>query len=105
MATIYAGIWDKKEDIIDAFDLQPDALDNIELLYAEYEAGSYDGQACVIFKKDDKLFGVYADHCSCNDLEGQWDPEETTWQELLTYIEPGEDDDFAKFVTFNANMN
>ncbi len=105
MATIFVGSFDNKQNIINCFEADALALDGADLLYAEYDNEDYDGSAVVIFKRDGKLWAVYGSHCSCDGLEGQWEPEETTWEELLKYIEPDEDDEFAKFVRFNANMN
>ena len=34
--------------------------------------------ALVFFERGGMLFEVHASHCSCYDLEGQWEPEETT---------------------------
>lgn len=37
----------------------------------------YEGYAFVLFKgTDGKYYEVYASHCSCFGLEGQWDPDE-----------------------------
>jgi hypothetical protein len=53
-----------------------------EVLVAVYEYEDYSGSACVLFKRDGKLFEVDGGHCSCYGLEGQWDPTETTWKTL-----------------------
>lgn len=53
-----------------------------QVLYAHYGMGSYEGDALVIFEEDGKLFEVNGGHCSCYGLEGQWKPEETSWQAL-----------------------
>lgn len=49
-----------------------------EVLFASYGGGSYDGDATVIFRKDVKLYEVHGGHCSCNGLEDQWEPAETS---------------------------
>jgi hypothetical protein len=53
-----------------------------EILWAAYETPCYEGYAMVVFKRDDKLYEVNGSHCSCMGLEGQWSPEETTWEAL-----------------------
>lgn len=54
----------------------------IKVLIADYEQGGYEGDAFVLFERDGKLWEVNAGHCSCHGLEGQWDPEEVTMQNL-----------------------
>lgn len=58
-------------------------LEGAEILFAEYEQGGYEGDSTVIFRKDGKVFETYGGHCSCNGLEGQWRPEETTIEAVL----------------------
>lgn len=53
-----------------------------QILLAIYEYGNYEGSAFVLYEQDGKLYEVNGGHCSCNGLEGQWDPEETTWEAL-----------------------
>lgn len=45
-----------------------------DVLFASYGHGSYCGDALVLFRRGDGLFVNEASHCSCNGLEGQWDP-------------------------------
>jgi len=49
------------------------------ILYADYTYESYSGSAFVLYEQDGKLYEVNGSHCSCYGLEGQWEPEETTW--------------------------
>lgn len=71
-----------------------------ELIYAAYHQESYDGYASVIFSKEGKLFEVNASHCSCNGLEGQWKPEETSWEAIVmrknSWCSPDELIEYAK---------
>jgi hypothetical protein len=53
-----------------------------EILFAAYEGGSYEGDAEVLYERDGKLFEVQGGHCSCNGLEGQWNPIETDWKTI-----------------------
>jgi hypothetical protein len=36
----------------------------------------------VLFQRDGKLYEVSAGHCSCYGLEGRWEPDEVTWDQL-----------------------
>lgn len=60
-----------------------------EILLASYGTPSYEGYAFVLFRRDGKLFEVNGSHCSCCGLEGQWDPEEVTADELRHRIKEG----------------
>lgn len=62
----------------------PDLATDAEIVYAAYAYRNYSGSALVIFERDGKLFEVNASHCSCNGLDGQWLPEETTWDAVGT---------------------
>ena len=53
-------------------------LDECEILLASYMIEGYEGSAYVLYQKDGKLYEVFASHCSCMGLEGQWEPEETS---------------------------
>jgi hypothetical protein len=53
-------------------------LEGATIHLAWYGYDSYDGRSLVVYEKDGKLFEVNGSHCSCNGLEDQWEPEETT---------------------------
>ena len=53
-----------------------------EIIIADLDEGGYEGSAFVLYRRDGKLFEVHGGHCSCHGFEGQWDPEETTWDAL-----------------------
>jgi hypothetical protein len=81
----YFGSWTKKEDVIDAFDVnyyEKKEIDNADIIVAVYSEGSYDGSAFILFRKDGHLFEVNDSHCSCNGLNN-WQPEVTTKEALL----------------------
>jgi hypothetical protein len=78
----YVENFSSNEDILSNYVAPDNALDGATIFLAWYGYGSYDGQSLVIFEKDGKLFEVNGSHCSCNGLEGQWEPEETSWQAL-----------------------
>jgi hypothetical protein len=74
------------EDVCGNF--QIDAV-NGEILFAWYGGGDYDGSAFVLFSRDGELYEVNGSHCSCYGLEGQWDPEKTSFEELMHRITKG----------------
>ena len=50
-----------------------------QIIVAAYEYEDYSGSAWVLFRGDDgELYEVNGGHCSCNGLEGQWEPERTS---------------------------
>lgn len=53
-----------------------------EIILACYGGGAYEGDAFVLFEHNGKLYEVNGSHCSCFGLEGQWEPEETSWRAL-----------------------
>src|SRR3569833_1297734 len=72
----FSGIrWDYNDD-----KKEENRLENSNVLFAWYGDGSYCGSAFVLFEKEGKLYEVNGDHCSCYGLEGQWAPEETSWE-------------------------
>lgn len=73
---IFYGYFEDAADVYTAFEVPPDLT--IQFVYAGYEQESYEGYAFVLFFKDGKLYEVNGNHCSCNDLGDQWEPEETT---------------------------
>ena len=80
--SIYLDLFKSNYDIIREYSAPADALDGAEILLAIYEYQDYEGYSFVLYKKDGKLFEVNGSHCSCNGLEGQWEPEETSWAAL-----------------------
>lgn len=54
----------------------------INILFASYSRENYSGDAYVLYEKDGKLFEVFGSHCSCYGLEGQFEPDEVTLEEL-----------------------
>ncbi len=100
----YWHCWDKNEDLVwdftdkyscdlhnnwhcevcthifvDALKLFPT---DSEVIIAGYEYENYEGSAFVLYEKNGKLYEANGGHCSCYGLEGQWKPEETTWEAL-----------------------
>ena len=79
-----------------------------ELLVAWYGQASYDGATFVLYRKDGKLYEVNGGHCSCSGLEGQWSPEETSWEALKmrSFNNQGEDNynNYPDEVIFRARV-
>lgn len=90
---MYIDGFDGIEGILKDFEAPPEALLDAHVLYAKYRHESYEGMAFVLFMKDKKMYEVQGSHCSCNGLEGQWGPEETS-REALEFRFFGEDCDW-----------
>jgi len=59
-----------------------DRYKDINILFASYGTDNYSGDAFVLLEKDGKLCEVNGGHCSCMGLEGQFAPEETTFEAI-----------------------
>ena len=57
-----------------------------KILFASYTYEGYEGSAWVLFTNQGKLYEVNGSHCSCNGLEGQWEPEEVNLVELRNRV-------------------
>lgn len=77
----------------------PALPETIKLVFAEYEQAHYEGSAIVIGynTENEQWFMVRGGHCSCYGLEGQWDEEYCTFDELLVAVkkETHWDDEFG----------
>lgn len=80
--SIYVEEFKNNSDILERYGADPTALEGANVLLAWYGYGSYCGSSLVIFERDGKLYEVNGSHCSCYGLEGQWLPEETSWEAL-----------------------
>lgn len=80
---VYLGSWGDRDDVETDFGV---AIHH-EILLASYDQEAYEGSCLVITRLDGKLYESHGSHCSCNDLEGQWQPEETTLQALAHRLE------------------
>ena len=86
---VYFNDFKDKKDLMEQFEIDENKLAGVEILFASYGGGYYDGFAFVLFSKDGKLYEVNGSHCSCYGLEGQWSPEEVVIEELLHRIKKG----------------
>ncbi len=73
---VYLHRWSSGDDVERDFEVTLSS--DIEILFASYGGGSYEGDAFLLYRQDGKLYEVNGSHCSCYGLEGQWEPEETT---------------------------
>lgn len=87
METKYLGDFTSKEDIESNF--QCKVPEEAKILIAYYSYENYEGTAYVLYDLNGKLFEVTGGHCSCNGLEGQWEPEETSIAALRMIIKDG----------------
>ncbi len=93
---VFVGGFGTVADVVEGFQLTPEQIQGVRILYAEYDVGSYDGSATVVFERDDQLYTVDESHCSCYGLE-TWDPQPTS-VEALTLRSQHADPAFKKFV-------
>lgn len=80
---IFHGNFASAEGVFSSFGVFESDWKDIEFIYACYDTPQYEGYAHVIFKRDGKLYEVNASHCSCYELDGQWEPEETSLSALM----------------------
>jgi hypothetical protein len=83
----FYGHFDSSADVAKEFDADVSGCD---ILLAVYATESYEGSSWVVFRSaDGTLFEVNGGHCSCNGLEGQWEPEATTAADIRFRFEKG----------------
>ncbi|MGG0667812.1 hypothetical protein ABE073_04700 [Lederbergia citrisecunda] len=91
---VFLNDFDDKEDVLKQFSGERWSWDDEEeskfveennscnIIFASYGNANYSGGAWVLFEKDGELHEVDGSHCSCYGLEGQWEPEEVSLDEL-----------------------
>lgn len=57
------------ESVFSEFDVPEKAREGVEILWAQYDIGNWEGSAHVIYRENDQLYEVNASHCSCYGLE------------------------------------
>lgn len=89
--SIYLDQFTDKEDVYEHFEVDPNDWKNYEVVLAYYGQESYEGTAYVLlFNTINGLFyEVNGGHCSCNGLEGQFEPTEVTFEELNHRVTEG----------------
>jgi len=99
--SVYLHNWSTKQDVICDFEQiygnREDELkrvspkyEDINILFASYGTDNYSGDAFVLYEREGKLYEVNGGHCSCYGLEGQFDPYETTIEELSFRLTKGD---------------
>ena len=70
--------------------------ENLHIFFSYYT--NYEGDALMFGYDSSKnmFFYVSGGHCSCNGLEGQFDPEDYTFEEMVDYIERMIETDYDK---------
>lgn len=63
--------------------------DGIHILFATYGQVNCYGDTWVLFEQNNKLYEVNGSHCSCCELEDQWQPEELILEELENRVANG----------------
>lgn len=88
---MYLNGWETNgfDGMVEDFHATAEDVEGIEVLLASYEASGYEGDAFVLFQRDGALYEVHGSHCSCNGLEYQWRPEETTVHALRHLLDKG----------------
>ena len=108
----YFSNWDSHDDLCASFRIDPLAVKDKEILFAWYGDGDYSGAARVLFQRKGKLYEVEASRCSCYGVEGQWEPQEVTWEQLAMrglnpfngYDDPKEQAKVAWFTLINTHV-
>lgn len=86
---LFKDLFDDAGSVVTEFGAPADALEGAEVLIASYSYEDYSGYAYVLYRKDGQFFETSGSHCSCYGLEGQWDPEATTPEEVVHRLQKG----------------
>ena len=72
------------EEIASNFKIGINEIEKFNVLIWSYGSSGWDGDAILILedKETEELFEVHGSHCSCYGLEGQFDLEPTTAEEI-----------------------
>ena len=89
---VYLNHWHDLAGMCANFEIEEAELEPYDVLLASYDFEGYEGFAFVLLRdrRDGKLYEVNGGHCSCCDLEGQWDVEETTIESLRHRLSNGD---------------
>ena len=91
MKTIWLNDWQDadKAKLEKLFALKSGALADIELLLASYKQGDDSGYGFIFFRLNQQFFEVNVSHDSECNLQGQWEPEDTSIEALLFRLHRG----------------
>lgn len=82
---VYCKLFTNWDDVQEKFGFSMKEPD--EVLVAAYEYFDYNGNAWVVYRNGNKYYEVSGGHCSCNDLGGQWDPEDYDLETFIKVLE------------------
>ena len=88
---MYYGDFNSAKNVFDRYSVSDEDQSGVQIIAATYTYEDYSGNSFVVFRKDGKLFEVHGSHCSCNGLEGQWEPHETSFDALMDRFEKAGD--------------
>lgn len=89
--------WNNQEEMMSSFGIGEDEMKDVVVIAAIYENEGYDGSAMVVFRKNGKLYEVHGSHCSCNGLENDWTPEETSYEALMDRLNKSNNHQVERF--------
>ena len=74
------------DHIVSSYQAKREDFEGVDFLIAYESVGDYgcDSSSWFLFEKNGKLYENHASHCSCYGFEGQWTPEETTIEYLVS---------------------
>lgn len=84
LEAIYLNAFSDENDLLEQFSISASDIDGYTVLLASYDQGWYEGAAFVLLEHNEskELFTVYASHCSCYGLEGQFDMEPASIEQI-----------------------
>lgn len=101
---MFYGSFDSWSDVLGQFEVKDiERFEKVTPLFASYSQEGYEGSAVVLFIEHGKIYSAHGSHCSCFGLEGQWEPEETTF-EAIKHIAVSGDYQFSGFEDQIAKM-
>ena len=97
-----------KEHLVKNYEATQPEVDRFNILIAYENEDCYDGNSAFLLedKTTGDLFEVHAAHCSCYGYEGQFEPESTTAEYLLSNFSGfyNHQDEAKKWVTENIRL-
>jgi hypothetical protein len=80
---MFINNWSDLEGMLQDFQVDRINTNIREVLFASYTYEDYNGDAYVLYLAfNGKYYEVHGNHCSCNGLEGQWNPDEANLDEI-----------------------
>jgi hypothetical protein len=86
---VYYGSFENWKDVLNEFSVEDESMNDVIPLFASYNHEGYEGDATVVYMKDQKLWLVQGSHCSCYGLENQWQPEDMPLEALEHLCDAG----------------